>query len=193
MTSPFPQSSYYQKTLSGITLSKTTIKDCEFEECNFTKLNLSECRIEKCKFINCKFEDCIFSTVKPTDSSFLEIEFKDCKVQGFDWTLALRINSLAFTNCQINYSNFRFLKLQKTKLINSVAKEADFTECNLSESDFSGTDFEGSIFFKTNLTKVNFIRASNYFIDIRTNTLKKAKFSFPQVIGLLRSLDITIE
>lgn len=177
----------------NIIASNSIIKNKEFEECVFSRINLTECKIEKCRFIDCKFENSVLSAIKPVNSAFTDVLFKDSKVIGFDWTLAQKTDSPAFLNCHISYSNFRFLKLPKMKLINCIAKEADFTESDLTQGDFTGTDFEGSRFFKTNLTKTNFQKAKNYFIDIRNNNIKKARFTYPEVIGLLKSLDITIE
>lgn len=189
----FKEPSYYRVKLSDISLTREKIENKEFEQCTFTKMYLTDCAFLKCKFIECTFENCILSALKPINSTFSDLSIKDSKIIGCDWTVASRLETLAFSDSQINYSSFRFLKLQKTKLINSIAKEADFTETDLSESDFSGTDFEGTIFFRTNLTKVNFKKAKNYYIDTKTNTLKKAQFSFPEAINLLKSLDISVE
>ncbi len=193
MISSLKSSIYYQKTLSDITLTKKSIKDKEFEECRFIKLHLTDCSIEKCKFINCTFEDCILSAIKPFNSTFNEVEFNNSKIIGCDWTMAAKVDSISFSNSQISYSNFRFLKLPKLKLINCIAKEADFTEADLSEGDFTATDFEGARFLKTNLTKANFKKALNYLIDIKSNTITKAQFSYPEAINLLKCLDITVE
>ena len=193
MTSAFNLSNYYQKVFSDITLSKGSIKDMEFEECRFVKLHLTDFKIERCKFISCSFENCILSALKPYNSTFYEVEFKESKVIGCDWTLAKKVDSLSFSDSQISYSSFRFLKLPKLKLINCQAKEADFTEADLREGDFTLTDFQGAIFHKTNLSKTNFIKAVNYLVDIKSNNISKAKFSFPEAINLLKSLDITVE
>lgn len=64
---------------------------------------------------------------------------------------------------------------------------------DFSERDFRNTDFEKSIFSKTNLYKVNFKGAKNYYIDIKNNNIKKAKFSLPEALSLLDTLDIEIE
>ena len=193
MDSTFGQQSYYRQTHKSLSITNGNIVNKEFEECIFSKINLTDCKFTRCKFISCKFQDCLLSAIKPTDSLFANIDFMDSKVIGFDWTLASNTYNLNFNNCQLNYSNFRFLKLQKIKVLNCIAKEVDFTEADLAESDFSGTDFEGSRFFKTNLTGVNFKTAKNYFIDIKTNTIKKAVFSYPEAMNLLGSLDITVE
>ena len=39
----------------------------------------------------------------------------------------------------------------------------------------------------------NFRGAQGYAVDLETNRLSKARFSFPEVVGLLSSLDIKIE
>lgn len=44
-----------------------------------------------------------------------------------------------------------------------------------------------------NLNKRNFIKASNYQIDVQTNVLKKAKFSKMDALTLLETFDIELE
>jgi fluoroquinolone resistance protein len=46
---------------------------------------------------------------------------------------------------------------------------------------------------KTNLTGANFKGAKNYAINPQANTLKKTRFSYPEVMTLLNALDIIIE
>lgn len=189
----FTKKTYYKEKLSKLNLSKTKVKSIEFEECIFTSCNFIECEFFKCRFINCKFKNCSLSAVDPVDSSFLEVSFTNSQVTGLDWTKAIKIRDLSFDNCQINYSNFKLLKLSEIKIINCEAKDVDFTEADLTKGDFKDTDFEESRFLKTNLTQANFIGAKNYIIDARYNTLKKTKFSYPEALSLLNSLDIVLE
>jgi uncharacterized protein YjbI with pentapeptide repeats len=58
---------------------------------------------------------------------------------------------------------------------------------------FSQCDLSGAIFDHTNLEKVDFRTATNFTINPSLNTLKKAKFSMPSVVGLLKNFDIIIE
>lgn len=44
----------------------------------------------------------------------------------------------------------------------------------------------------TNLKHADFTNAANYTIDIHTNTIEQAHFSFPEVIALLNCLNIKI-
>jgi uncharacterized protein YjbI with pentapeptide repeats len=85
------------------------------------------------------------------------------------------------------------LDLRQAKLVRCTAREADFTESDLTGADCNGTDFSSSRFLRTNLTKANFTKASNYSIDPSLNTLKKTRFSLPEAISLLYSLDIILD
>ena len=60
------------------------------------------------------------------------------------------------------------------------------------EADFSQADLQETIFHHSDLSKANMISAINYFINPIDNSLKKAKVSFPECIGILKALDITI-
>jgi uncharacterized protein YjbI with pentapeptide repeats len=85
------------------------------------------------------------------------------------------------------------LKIPKAKIINCEAKEVEFTETDFTGAVFTETNFEKSQFFKTNLSEADFRGARNYDIDIINNTIKKAKFSYPEAVSLLNNLDIIIE
>jgi fluoroquinolone resistance protein len=189
----FAGTAYYQEKFSKLTFSNETIKSREFEECEFSGCSFISCKFEKCKFLNCKFNDCILSAIIPMDCRFIEVKFHRCKVIGIDWTKTQKMEDLVFDECQINYSNFRFLKIPKTRITNSEAKDADFTETDLSHGDFKNTDFEKSRFFKTDLSFANFGGARNYSIDVTNNVLKKTHFSLPEAALLLNYLDIIID
>ncbi|MBN1368333.1 MAG: pentapeptide repeat-containing protein [Dehalococcoidales bacterium] len=189
----FSRNAFYQEKLSKLSLEKEIIRAKDFEECDFDSCIFVDCIFEKCKFIGCNFNECILSAINPLDSRFIDITFTKSKVIGFDWTRAQKIEDLAFNNCQINYSNFKLLKIPGVKITGCEAKEVDFIETDLSKGDFKNTDFEKSRFFKTNLTGADFKGAKNYFIDVKNNALKKTRFSLPEALVLLDSLDIIIE
>ena len=72
-------------------------------------------------------------------------------------------------------------------------KEADFSQSQLNDSSFSNSDLMRSNFVGSNLSGCDFRGAINYVIDIESCNLKKAKFSSPEVLGLLSNLDILID
>jgi len=62
----------------------------------------------------------------------------------------------------------------------------------LIDANFDEVDLTGTIFHNSDLSKADFSNASNYDIDPKTNKIKKAKFSLPEALQLLRGFDITI-
>jgi uncharacterized protein YjbI with pentapeptide repeats len=131
--------------------------------------------------------------IKAPGSRFLETQFTKCKVIGFNWSKTNSIRGLTFNECQLNYSDFSYLKIPGTKMLGCEAKEVDFTEADLTGSDLQNTDFENSRFYNTNLSGADLREARNFFIDIKNNSLKKTRFSFAGAVTLLNSLDIIIE
>jgi fluoroquinolone resistance protein len=108
------------------------------------------------------------------------------------WSKGGLLNSIGFDVCDISYSTFIGLELKKLTLTNCTAKDADFAEADLTQADCSGTDFAESRFLHTNLTEANFTDARNYAIDVALNVIKKAKFSLPEAVNLLRFMDIEL-
>lgn len=72
-------------------------------------------------------------------------------------------------------------------------KHVDFTETDLSMGVFHECDLLDSVFAQSILEKTDFRTAKNYAFDPELNKLKKAKFSIPEVIGLLGKYEIEIE
>lgn len=74
----------------------------------------------------------------------------------------------------------------------SKLTDSYFTNTSLTHADFSDVDLSGTIFHKCDLSQADFSTAIQYAIDPLTNTLKKAKFSLPEAVGLLHGFDIMI-
>ena len=189
----FTKKLYYREKFVKTVLTEERIQARVFEECEFNNCSFTGCKFESCKFLNCKFNECDLSSVIPMGCHFTDVRFLRCKAIGIDWTKAQKMRDISFIECLINYSNFTLLKLPKLKMIKCEAKEVTFIETDLSDGDFKSTDFEKSTFFKTDLTNADFGKAINYFIDIKTNTLKKTHFSLPEAMSLLNALDIIID
>ena len=189
----FDKSPYYKERFSGLELSAQHVEEVKFDECSFVDCRFIDSKLEKCAFIDCAFQDSVLSAINPVDSRFLRPKFSKCKVIGFDWSKAGKLENLDFEECQVDYSNFSSLQLAKIKMVKCSAKEVRFIEANMTDGVFTGTDFIGSTFFKTNLTRADFRRAVNYGIDVRNNTVKHAQFSLPEAMSLLEGLEIRIQ
>lgn len=83
--------------------------------------------------------------------------------------------------------------MKKTSFIDCSMKETDLAEADLSGSLFKNCDLLHANFMHTMLEKADFRSAINYAIDPEQNKIKKAKFSYVGVVGLLSKYDIDIE
>ena len=92
----------------------------------------------------------------------------------------------------LQLSSFYKLKIKKTIFKSTKLEEVDFTETDLSGSVFENCDLHKTIFQQTILQKTDFRTAINYSINPEENNIKKAKFSLPDVVGLLNNYDIEI-
>jgi fluoroquinolone resistance protein len=186
------ETSYYKEKFSALLMSSETVSSIRFETCTFSECRLVDCKFEKCVFIDCKFEGCTLSAVNPDKSRFLQPGFHRCKVMGFDWAKAAKLQDISFDECQLDYSNFSSLQFPKIRMVKCSAIEARFVETDMTDGVFTGTDFQGSTIFKSNFTRADFRQAKNYNIDIRNNVIKNARFSLPEALSLLYGLEIEI-
>ncbi len=192
-----PQTEYAGRTFRNMTLNREIIEAKEFYDCAFVECSLAEIVFQQCRLVDCVFKHCDLSLMRVLDSSFTNTQFQDCKLIGIDWAETAWpkgrfLAPVSFSKCVLNHSTFIGLSLPELKLFECIAHEVDFREADLSQADFSHTDLSGSLFINTNLSRADFSRARNYTINAGLNTLKKTKFSLPEAMSLLHSLDIVL-
>ena len=180
-----------------LTHSRQIIKRKVFQECSFQQCDFKETHFEGCTFRQCIFTDCDLSLIQVKNCAFVDTRFDGCKLVGVnwvdaDWSKSSLFGPPSFTNCTLNYSTFIGLKLRKVQIVNCTARDVDFSETDLTQAVCTGTDFAESRFMKTNLSEADFTGATNYTISANLNTLKKTKFSLPEAVSLLYSLDIIL-
>jgi len=182
-----------------ISLKNEEVRRKEFDGCTFTRCTFQETTFLNCKFTDCTFQECNLRMVSVNGSSFAGTRFEQSELAGINWTettwrstKVLLNKPVDFVSCVINYSVFIGLNLTNVKITRCTAKNVAFEEANLTKADCSYTDFEDSRFVGTNLTEADFTGATHYAIDVRQNTVKKAKFSLPEAMSLLTSFDITL-
>ena len=116
--------------------------------------------------------------------SLLGLNFDECSAFMF---------SASFEDCVLNMSSFYKMNIKGTKFVNTSLQEVDFRQANCTSCLFAGCDMGGALFDKSNLDRADFRTAYNYAFDPVSNRVKKAKFSLPEVVGLLCRFDIDIE
>lgn len=189
----FSEMVYYQQKFSKLILKDEAISPKEFEDCVFESCSFTDCKFTGLKFINCTFNECVLSAIAAPGSRFLEVQFNKCKVLGFNWSKTTNLRGLVFNECQLNYSDFSYKKIPEVKMLRCEAQEVDFTETDMTGADLRNTNFDKSRFFNTNLSGADLRGAHSFYIDVKNNTLKKARFNFPEAVTLLNSLDIIID
>ncbi len=169
-----------------------------FEQCKFEACNFSHSQFIRCEFIDCEFVRCDLNLIDVKLCRFTDVVFDECKMLGINWTRVawpqIELSSpVSFYRCNISDNNFFGLKLANIVIEDCRVSEADFRETDLSGANLAYSDFSGSLFMHTKLNRADFSESVNYSIDIEGNEITDAKFSFPEVVSLLKSLPIEIQ
>ncbi len=193
------QKEYDSQDFKGITLRNGQIEGKEFISCAFTKCSFRETTFKACKFTDCTFKACDLSLVTLQECYFKNTRFEDSQLIGVNWMDTNLANRKAvfgkpvdFLKCALNHSIFMGLNLKRLRLARCLAVDISFEEADLSGADCTFTDFKDSRFLHTDLTETDFTGATHYAIAANLNTLKKTKFSLPEAMSLLYSLDILL-
>ena len=167
--------------------------NCNFVQCNFQRANLSHAVFKDCKFVKCDL-----SMAKIENTVFQDLLIEQSKMVGVDWTIAglhrkSKLNNrISIVGSDISFSFFTNCNLNGAIFTECKAKEVDFSEADLVYAKLLGCDFDGATFYKTNLTNADLTYATNYRINICDNKVTNAKFSFPEVLNLLKPQHIVI-
>lgn len=171
------------------------ITSSEFINCNFLHVDLSNSVLQACIFEECTFTNCVLNLAKFKDTTLSKVLFNKSHMTGFDFSLLNNKlgTKLNITGCNISYSTFINLNLRESVIFDCKVHEVSFEHTDLSESDLSKNDFLNSRFVKNNFIKSDFTKSRNYTFDVTENQCKNAKFSYPEVLGLLDFYHIIVE
>lgn len=183
-----------EEVFEGIDYTKTAIIKGEYDNCTFKNCNFSNVHASNISFVECEFINCNFSNTIVANSAFKSVQFIECKIIGVKFNECNPfLMAFHFEKSQLNLSSFYQLKIPNTVFTDCNLNEVDFAETNLEKAVFDNCDLKNAIFDRTKLEKANFSSSFNFDINPSENFIKKAKFSKENVIGLLKSFDISIE
>ncbi len=191
---PYQESVCFQNT----ELTDELLSNLEFADCSFENCTLENFRLSRCRFSNCTFIGCSILNLQADHCSMADCSFSHCDLSGINWSDLMfgggyMIPIRQLEGCRLKYNNFVQINFTKFDFSGNSIAASMFADCNLSASSFTKCELERTEFFKCDLTKADFRLASGYQIDLATNQIKGAKFSFPEVVNLLDSLGITID
>jgi uncharacterized protein YjbI with pentapeptide repeats len=101
--------------------------------------------------------------------------------------------SITVKDCQLNHASFYKVNLNSSSFEGCNFQQADFSEASLKGVTLTNCNFQLAVFDGTNLEHANFKGATNYTINPEKNRITKAKFNYPEVLGLLEAYQITVE
>ncbi len=179
----FDNTDFTQKTPA-----RREFADCTFVNCNFSKADLSND-----DFMDCHFKVCNLSMAVMDNTGLKNARFTGCKMVGIDFSKCNNFNfSALFEHCPLDYCSFFQKKMKKVSFIECSLKDTDFTETDLTAAVFTNCDLLNATFMHSIIEKADFTTAINYAFDPELNKIKKAKFSFPGIAGLLAKYDIVV-
>jgi uncharacterized protein YjbI with pentapeptide repeats len=192
-----PGSDYIENKFKDLDMSGEDIKASTFQDCNFNQCTFTEIIFRSCTFVHCVFENCDLSLMQIPNCTFGDVRFEKTKTIGVNWAQAhwpekSIWDPIEFNKCALSHSTFLGIDLGGFKMMRCEAVNVDFREANLSGADFTFTDLKDSLFLSTNLEGADLSYARNYQIDPSQNIILKAKFSLPEAMALLYSMDIEI-
>lgn len=180
---------YEKQNYSTIALVKGEYDNCTFVNCIFSDSDLSNVT-----FTECEFQDCDLSNTLVKHTVFNAVIFSNCKLLGLQFNdCSDFLFSATFIKSNLNLASFHKVTARNTKFTDCLLHNVDFTESDFSDSSFYKCDFKNAIFERTSLGKADFRTSFNYALDPETNTIKKAKFSIPEVLGLLNKYNIEVK
>ncbi len=188
---------YSNRTFTEIVKEHTNIINCEFIDCIFENCKFLDCIFIGCTFSGCKFIDSSITNMQTKETHMLFNIFSECTLVGIQWT-NLQSGSISFpiqklNKCYLKYNNFENMNFKKFDFIQSSILESVFENCNLAESNFKNCELKNTEFSGCDLRKSDFRKATGYNINLATNRIKGARFSYPEVINLLNPFEIVIE
>ncbi len=182
------------KTINKIDYKQNPLPKGEYENCIFTNCEFSNADLSDNKFVDCSFTGCNLSLATLANTAWRTVAFKDCKMLGLHFEKCQELGfSVSFENCNVSQSSFYRVKLKKTRFVKSQLHEVDFAECDLTGASFDQCDLMLALFENTILEKTDFRTAIHFSIDPSNNRMKKARFSFSGLPGLLSKYDIEVE
>lgn len=184
---------YKQLKMDGGSVEGKHFTDCTFINCNIFDLSMKNCSFEHCTFRGCT---CASLSFKYT--SFKNNEFSNCSLIGISWDEleaegSISLPFLTLENCVLKYNYFIKMRLKNFSFKGDVLDESYFEECSLDRADFRSCSLKNVKFIKDSLKCADFREAKDYHIDLQSNQIRGAKFSFPEALGLLTPLGIIIE
>lgn len=190
---------YYEcEHFKDLDFTGQTIENCKFLECVFENCIFEECVLLSCTLSECKFQNCRFRNAEIKYSSMNYGEFEECSIFGMNWDVLSAHSKFSapirkLEGCALKYNNFVEMDLKGLDFSGNTITDSMFAKCALEDCKFKNSVLSATEFHQCDLRKADFREAFGYQIDITSNRMKNARFSYPEVVHLLDVLEIKID
>lgn len=169
-------------------LGGSTFSRCTFLGCDFSGLRWTSTRFE-----DCTFRDCNLSNTVVDHTRFDGVRLEGCKLVGLNFGAIDPLTfGLSLDRCVLRYVNFSQLRWKNALVTDCDALDSDFRGAQMVGADFRRSRFRGCRFHAADLQKADFSHCEGYDLDVRTENLRKAKFSLPEALNLLSPFDLEV-
>lgn len=159
---------------TGLDLQGLEIGKREFVGCTFRDCKAQESRWRGARLDGCRFERCDLTRMQPNGMRAHEVDYRESKLMGVEWTDLGQFPQLAFHDCVLDFASFVGLGLRKTGFIACKIGEANFLDADLRAADFARSDLRGSLFRGCQLAGTDFSAATGVFLDPAINAARGA-------------------
>ena len=174
-------------------LEGVEFNDCTFRNCRWNGVRIKNCSFLGCTFVGCAMSGVVFSFCQMRDAWLENCSFRNIAWGGLQGKSALAQPFTSARDCMFQYNEFTGMALAGFDFSSNSFSECTFDDCKLGGTSFRGVRLGRTQFSRCELSKADFRDAESYAIDLSTNTMKGARFSFPDVVALLDSTGINIE
>ncbi len=187
---------YRDTTFRGVAQTRH-VPGSVFAGCTFEDARLREVHFLGCRFLACTFIDCDLSLARVERSVFRDVSFDASNLTGVNFALASSTLhdplEVDFRDCVMDFAVFRGCQLDRRRLDHCRCHEVDLRDATLRDGVCRGSDFAGADFTGADLSRADFRKARNYAIDVRSTTVKGARFTLPDAAALLQGLEVQVE
>lgn len=182
------------QTFESVDFSARPPEVKEYESCTFAHCNFADCDLSGFRFVECTFTDCNLSNAHIAKTGFQDVSFTNCKLLGMRFDTSHDFGfSIVCSHCQLNHSAFYRVKLNHSSFTHCQLENVDFTEADLTGTTLRDCQLQDATFGQSILIKADLRGSTGYSIDPDQNRLRGARFSLPEVIGLLDKYEILVE
>ncbi|HEX7479225.1 MAG TPA: pentapeptide repeat-containing protein [Polyangiales bacterium] len=184
--------SFEQETWDGLDLGSADLSKKEFVDCTFRSLKLAQCRWNAVRLEDCVFEDCDLTRLSPVQLTLRGVEFRRCKLLGFDWSKVSEHPDMSFVDCNLSYATFVSLTAHKTRFTRCVLVEASFERSELVAAVFDECQLAGARFDSCNLERASFAGCRDLLLDPARNKLRGASIPLDAAVALAGSFGLQV-